>query len=121
MVENTEAKKDIPILLVDDQKDYRDTMELWFKTEGYTVETAGSGQDAIDIIKNGGKRVVFLDIKMPGMDGVETLRRIREFDKELPVIMVTAHGDEKAFKECKKLNATGFFPRAMISSMPSDL
>lgn len=112
MVENdTEEKTDIPILLVDDKKDYRDTMELWLKSEGYTVEVAASGQEAIDLIKKERKRVVFLDIKMPNMDGVETLCRIREFNKEIPIIMVTAHGDEKALKECYELGIAGFFPK----------
>lgn len=112
MVENNiEEKKSVPILLVDDQKDYRDTMELWLKSEGYIVEVAASGEEAIDLIKREKKKVVFLDIKMPGIDGVETLRRIREFNKEIPVIMVTAHGDEKHLKECKKLGIAGFFPK----------
>ena len=102
---------DFSILLVDDQSDYRETMALWLQTEGYTVETASSGQEGIDIIKKDGKKVVFLDIRMPKMDGVETLRQIRAFNSEIPVIMVTAHGDEKQLMECKELGIAGFFPK----------
>lgn len=55
--------------------------------------------------------VVFLDINMPGMDGLETLRKIRKFDKELSVIMVTAYADEEKFSQAKKLDTSGFFPK----------
>lgn len=111
MSEEIDEKKRFSILLVDDKKDFRDTMEIWLKSEGYTVEVASSGEEAIEIIKKDGKKVVLLDIKMPKMDGIETLRTIRGFNKDIPVIMITAHGDEKALKKCRELGIAGFFPK----------
>lgn len=111
MTGNSTEKKKFTVLIVDDEKDYRDTMALWLETEGYEVEVASSGQDAIEKIKKGGERVVFLDIKMRGKNGIETLREIRDIDASVPVIMITAHGDEKALRECQELGIVGFFPK----------
>jgi DNA-binding response OmpR family regulator len=104
--------KDIRILLVDDDPDFVQPVEFWLKSKGYTVVVAPEGKSAIKSIKKGRPNIVFLDLVMPQMDGIETLRNIRKFDKELPVIIVTAaYADEKKFIEAKKLGISGFFPK----------
>ena len=101
----------IHILLVDDEPDYLELMAFWLKSKGYFVSAAPNGEKAIQIIKEENPHIIFLDINMPGIDGIETLRRIREFNQELPVIMVTAFPDEKKFSQTQKLNISGFFAK----------
>jgi CheY-like chemotaxis protein len=104
--------KDIEILIVDDEKDFAATMEFWLKSQGYKVSTAFSGQDAVKAIKSQAPNIVFLDINMPGMDGIETLRRIREIDSELPVVMITAHGTDDNRDAAYRLKANAFFDKS---------
>lgn len=100
------------ILLVDDEPDFLVPIAFWLNSKGYEVAVASSGEKALEMIKKDKKpNVVFLDINMPGMDGLETLRRIRKIDKDLSVIMVTAYADEEKFSQAKKLNTSGFFPK----------
>ena len=105
------STSDIQVLLVDDERDFLTTMEFWLKSQGYNVETANSGQEALRILKTKTPNVVFMDIQMPHMDGIETLRQIRSFSKDLPVVMITAHGDEEKRNEAYKLNAYAFFDK----------
>jgi len=100
------------ILLVDDEPDFLVPIAFWLNSKGYEVAVASSGEKAINMIKKEKKpQVVFLDINMPGMDGLETLKMIKKLDKDLSVIMVTAYADEEKFSQAKKLNASGFFPK----------
>jgi len=93
------------ILVVDDEAPVREVLAEYFATEGYTVETAGSGVEALTAVRDGHADLVLLDVRMPGLDGVQVLRRIREFDGHVPVIMVTANEDVTLAKETLKLGA----------------
>ena len=97
------------ILLVDDQPDFIEPVAFWLESKGYAVRSAASGQEAIQMIKDQLPDIVFLDIKMPVMDGVETLRNIRRVNKNLPVIMITAYEHDEKFTEARKLGINGFF------------
>lgn len=100
------------ILLVDDEPDFLVPIAFWLNSKGYEVVVASSGEKALDMLKKEKKpSIVFLDINMPGMDGLETLKRIRKMDKNLAVIMVTAFADEEKFSQAKQLNTSGFFPK----------
>jgi len=99
------------ILLVDDDKDYLEVMNSWLKSVGYEVEMANSGEEALNKLEANKPHVVFLDLRMPGMDGIEVLRRIRAKDKELPVIIVTAYGDREKEEKVNELGVSGFFPK----------
>jgi len=99
------------VLLVDDEADFVEAMSLWLKAKGYSVSVASSGEKAIQIVKEQPPQIVFLDIKMPGMDGIETLRRIRRFNQKIPVIMITAYADEEKLIQSQKLNISGFFAK----------
>jgi CheY-like chemotaxis protein len=105
------VERKIRVLLVDDEPDFVESMSLWLKAKGYSVLVASSGEEAIKIIKEQAPQIVFLDIKMPAMDGIETLRRIREFNQRIPVIMITAYADEEKLAKAQRLNISGFFSK----------
>src|SRR5262244_1638024 len=93
------------ILVVDDEAPVREVLTEYFSTEGYAVEAAGSGVEALTAVRGGRADLVLLDVRMPGLDGVQVLRRIREIDDRVPVIMVTANEDVGLAKETLKLGA----------------
>ncbi|MBZ0252605.1 MAG: sigma-54 dependent transcriptional regulator [Candidatus Methylomirabilis sp.] len=79
------------VLIVDDEQNVRRYLEFNLQKEGYAVRTAPGGREALAALE-GATAAVLLDIRMPGIDGLETLRMIREYDESIPVIMMTAHG-----------------------------
>jgi two-component system, response regulator, stage 0 sporulation protein F len=93
------------ILVVDDEAPVREVLTEYFSTEGYAVESAGSGADALSAVRGGRVDLVLLDVRMPGLDGVQVLRKIRELGSGVPVIMVTANEDVALAKETLKLGA----------------
>ena len=103
--------KDIRILLVDDENGFRRPMEFWLKAKGYQVTGVDSGAAALAEIERERPTIVYLDMKMPGMNGIETLTKIRTKDKTLPVIMITAFGTPKDMKAAEALGVSGFFQK----------
>jgi len=93
------------ILVVDDEAPVREVLTEYFSTEGYAVEAATSGIEALIAVRGGRADLVLLDVRMPGLDGVQVLQRIRELTKSVPVIMVTANEDVGLAKETLKLGA----------------
>lgn len=81
------------MLVVDDEKNYQVVLAALLEDEGHEVLTASSGQEALDIIKDSPVDTVLSDIKMPGMSGIELLERIKAFDPDLPVILMTAFAE----------------------------
>src|SRR5262245_53511713 len=93
------------ILVVDDEATVREVLTEYLSTEGYAVESAGSGVEALTAVRGGRADLVLLDVRMPGLDGIQVLRRIRELRTDIPVIMVTANEDVGLAKETLKLGA----------------
>ena len=87
------ADKGPPILIVDDQRAVREELAFALGYEGFEVLEAGSGPDALQLLAGTPVALCLLDIKMPGMDGMEVLTRIVEQWPQLPVIMISGHGD----------------------------
>ncbi len=99
------------ILIVDDEVKASELLKRFLEAKGYDVITANSGEDAIEKVKNEKPNAMLLDIKMPGMGGVEALKQIREFDKDVGIIMVTAVKDEEIGKEALRSGADEYITK----------
>jgi DNA-binding response OmpR family regulator len=96
------------ILVVDDEKNIRLTLSQALETLGIPVQTAADGEEAMQKLQDSDFSLVLLDLKLPGMDGLEVLRRIRESRPKTRVIMITAHGTIDYAVEAMKLGAVDF-------------
>ena len=101
------------ILVVDDEPAIRDTMRMTLEYEGYECLTASSGAEGLTMVERESPDLVFLDIKMPGMDGLEVLNRIRAMRDTLPVVIVSAHGTAATALEAGKLGAFRFIEKPL--------
>ena len=99
---------DKTVLFVDDEKDICDVLSISLSDLGYKVYTAENGQEALQIIQEINPPIVLTDIRMPVMDGIELLRRVKLQNPEIEVIMVTGHGDMDLAIESLKHEATDF-------------
>jgi DNA-binding NtrC family response regulator len=96
------------ILVVDDEVDFLEVIKIRLESEGFEVVTASNGEEALKKIRGERPNAVLLDILMPGIDGLEVLKRIRKSDENLPVYMITAFSTEERFRTANKLGASGF-------------
>jgi two-component system nitrogen regulation response regulator NtrX len=101
------------ILVVDDEPAIRDTMRMILEYDGYEVITAASGPEALAMVERDAPDLVFLDIKMPGQDGLEVLGRIRAQNETLPVVIVSAHGAASTALEAGRLGAFRFIEKPL--------
>ena len=109
------------ILLVDDEKNIRKTLKRRLESWGFDVVAVQRGQEAIDKTRVSSTDAIILDIKMPKMDGIETLRQIRSFNKEIPVIMLTAYPSESNICQARELGIDGFVPKGEEFSQAMDM
>ena len=93
------------ILVVDDEKDVLEFLSDQFTQKGYEVDTAENGIKAIEKIKENRPHLMLLDMRMPGMNGIETLKQAKEIDPNVGVIMVTAVHEEDIAKEAMDCGA----------------
>lgn len=80
------------ILIIDDEEIVRDALTDWLRNLGYYPEAVGDGLSALELIETGEWDIVLVDLKMPKIDGIETMRRIHKIKPDLPVIIITGHG-----------------------------
>lgn len=92
----------LSILIVDDERSVRDSLTKWFREFDYTVESAADATETLKMLKPGRWDIALLDVKLPGMDGLELNRRLREIDPDITTIMITAYASvDTAVKSLK--------------------
>ncbi|MFP4978883.1 response regulator [Paenibacillus sp. CN-4] len=99
------------VLIVDDQNGIRILLMEVFNSEGYATFQAANGKIALDIVRSESPDLVLLDMKIPGMDGLEILKHLKEIDPDIKVIMMTAYGELDMIKEATKLGALMHFTK----------
>ncbi|MEK5230674.1 response regulator [Lysinibacillus sp. FSL K6-0232] len=99
------------LLIVDDQQGIRLLLNEVLKKEGYTTYLAANGPEALKFASEQEMDCVLLDMKIPGMDGIEILRRLKEKWPKLPVFMMTAYGELDVVQEALKLGAIRYFTK----------
>ncbi len=99
------------VLIVDDDTSLREFLEIFLAKEGYRVDSAASGQDALEKLKANNFNLVITDVRMPGMDGVELLRAVKAMDPGLPVILITAFASLDAAVEAMKEGAWDYLTK----------
>jgi two-component system nitrogen regulation response regulator NtrX len=103
------------ILIIDDESAIRDSLKMTLEYEGYEVLGAATGQDGITLAEREAPDLVLLDVKMPGMDGLEVLDRLRAMNETLPVIVVSGHGTISTAVEATKKGAFDFIEKPFAS------
>lgn len=99
------------ILVVDDEKEICNLFQDTLVQEGYQVLTATNGKEAVSLGKQNRFDLALLDIKMPGMDGIEVFQKLKKVKKDMQVIMLTGYGTLKTAKEAMKLGAYDFLTK----------
>ncbi len=103
--------QDIGILIVDDELSVRNSLYKWFKEDGYRVETAADAKEALKKLEENPWDIILLDIKMPGMNGLELQERIREIDPTIVVIMITAYASVDTAVQALKAGAFDYITK----------
>ena len=101
----------ISVLIVDDDSRMRLFLEKAFIRAGFAPQTVGSGEKALELLKSESFAIMFVDLNMPGMDGIELCRRIRLRKNETPIYAITGYSDTYPAEECNEAGFTGVFPK----------
>jgi two-component system response regulator AtoC len=99
------------VLIVDDERTLARAVRIFLAESGYEAEVAGDAETALGVLERFRPDVVFTDVRLPGMNGIDLLRRIREFDPAIPVIIMTAHGTIEGAVEAVKLGAFDYLKK----------
>ncbi|MCE0507122.1 MULTISPECIES: sigma-54-dependent transcriptional regulator [unclassified Roseivivax] len=113
--------KAMKIAIVDDEKDMRQSISQWLALSGYDTESFGSAEEALKTVGADYPGIVITDIKMPGMDGIQLLKKLMGLDSSLPVIMITGHGDVPMAVEAMRIGAFDFLEKPFNPERMSDL
>ncbi len=96
------------ILIIDDESGIRSSLKGIFEDEGYNVKTTSTGEKGLDYVKNESYDIILLDIWLPEMNGIEILKKIKNIDENIQVVMITGHGSVEAAVKSTKLGAYDF-------------
>jgi two-component system nitrogen regulation response regulator NtrX len=103
------------ILVIDDEAAIRDSMRMILDYEGYEVMTAATGEEGVALVEREAPDLVFLDIKMPGMDGLEVLQRLRHLVEVTPIVVISGHATISTAVEATRLGAFDFIEKPLAS------
>jgi two-component system NtrC family sensor kinase len=99
------------LLLIDDEEGIRKVLSISLKSDGYEVVTAEDGRKGLDLYQKGGFSIVLTDLKMPELDGMEVLKKIKEINPAAEVIVITGHGDINSAMQSLRLGASNFITK----------
>jgi two-component system nitrogen regulation response regulator NtrX len=103
------------ILVIDDEAAIRDSLRMILEYEGYEFLGAATGEEGIGVVEREAVDLVFLDIKMPGMDGLEVLGRLKKVAESLPVVMISGHATVATAVEATKMGAFDFIEKPLAT------
>ena len=109
------------ILIVDDEKNIRLTMKQALQPLGYELETAVNGEDALQQLEVGDFGLILLDLRLPGLSGLEVLRRVAELRPDIRVILISAHGTVENAVEAMRLGAVDFIQKPFVPKELRDI
>jgi len=101
------------VLVVDDEPDAVELLQEFLTSKGYDVITAGEGEEALRKVKAERPHLILLDVRMPKMNGLEVLRQVRQIDKEVGVIMVTAVNEDETGRQALELGAFDYIVKPL--------
>jgi len=101
------------VLVVDDEPDALELLQAFLEAKGYEVLTASDGEEALQKVKEERPHLMLLDVRMPKMTGLEVLKRVREIDREVGVIMVTAVNEEETGRQALQLGAFDYITKPL--------
>ena len=104
-------KEKIKVLLVDDEKEFVESLSERLELRNLDADIAYDGEQALAAVKDGKHDVMVLDLRMPGIDGIEVLRRVKKTNPDVQVVILTGHGTEKEEKMAKKLGAFAYLKK----------
>ena len=108
------SEDDMPrVLVVDDEPDALELLQAFLGAKGYEVLTASDGEEALQKVKEERPHLMLLDVRMPKMTGLEVLKRVREIDQEVGVIMVTAVNEEETGRQALQLGAFDYITKPL--------
>ena len=102
------------ILIVDDEKNIRSSLRGMLEDEGYTIDEAASGEEAIELVKQNFYRTIFLDVLLPGIDGISTLKEMQKMSPETSVIVMSGHANIEMAIEATRCGAYNFFEKPLV-------
>jgi DNA-binding NtrC family response regulator len=103
--------KAMKVAIVDDERDMRQSISQWLALSGFDTETFASAEEVLKVVSADYPGIVVTDIRMPGMDGMALLRKLKSVDSTLPVIMITGHGDVPMAVEAMRIGAFDFLEK----------
>ena len=101
------------ILVIEDDKDINELIQYNLDKEGFLVASTYSSEQAFDYLKNQNPELIILDLMLPGIDGLEVLRKVKETRPEIEVIVLTGHGNEEDRKLCMELGAFAYLQKPL--------
>jgi DNA-binding NtrC family response regulator len=96
------------ILIIDDERPIRETLEMFLREKGYDVTASESGEAGLELIRKDQPDMVILDIRLPGIDGIEVLRILKQVSPRSMVILITAYHDKRVYDQAESLGACGY-------------
>jgi len=109
------------ILVVDDEAIVRESIRDWLKDAGYQVSTAGSGEEAVEMIHREDFGIIIVDVRLPGMNGIKLLQEVKRVKPEIKSIVITAYPTAEYATEARRLGAIDYLIKPVVPDELEDL